>query len=458
MGKSKSAGQEPAVGFKLTQKQEEANELLAGQSTHVLLRGGSRSGKTFLILRAIAIRAMRAPKSRHACLRFRFNASKTKLAMDTWPKMMELCFPSTKYHMNREDWFAVMPNGSEVWFGGLDDKLRAEKILGGEFATIFLNECSEIPWGVRGLALTRLAQAAKTVDGNFLALRMWYDCNPPDKTHWTYRLFIQKVDPDTKRALTDASMYASMQMNPGDNVENLPAEYIGILRSMSSRLQLRFLEGEFRDRAANSLFADEDIDKWRVMGDVQMPDLYRVVVAVDPSGATDEYSEGDAIGIVVAGIGTDGNAYLLEDLTVTAGPAVWGKVATDAYDRHQADCIVGEANYGGAMVQHVIQTARARTPYRAVTATRGKAVRAGPVSSLVEQGRVRFVGFFPELEEELSGFTQHAYVGDRSPNRADAFIWAITELFPGVVSGPRETYTPPAEPYYESASSNWMEN
>lgn len=440
--------------FKLTEKQEKAQEILAGQAIHCMLFGGSRSGKTFLAVRAIVIRAIRAPKSRHAILRYRFNACKTKVALDTFPSVMSKAFPGVKFHMNKEDWYATLKNGSEIWFGGLDDKQRTEKILGAEFATIFLNECSEIPWNARNVAMTRLAQRAETGDGP-LPLRMYYDENPPDKGHWTYRLFIQHIDPDTKRALNDASMYASIQMNPDDNIENVAPEYIALLKSQSARYQRRFLFGEFRDTTANSYFDEADLDKWRVL-DETLPELRRVVIAVDPSGAEDEESTGDAIGIVVAGLGTDGNAYVLEDLTVLGGPEIWGKVATDAYDRHMADCIVGEENYGGAMVRSVIQTARANTPYRKVTASRGKVVRAEPISSLVAQGRVRLVGYFPEMEEELACFTMVGYVGDRSPNRADAAIWALTELFPGVVAGKKKDYTPKAEPFSDSVSTTWM--
>jgi phage terminase large subunit-like protein len=137
----------------------------------------------------------------------------------------------------------------------------------------------------------------------------------------------------------------------------------------------------------------------------------------------------------VAALGTDGNAYLLEDCTVKAGPATWGRVVADAYDRHSADAVVGEANFGGDMVRHVVQTARPRTPYKPVTASRGKAVRAEPVSALYEQGKVRHVGLFPELEEELGGFSTVGYVGNGSPNRADAAVWAISELFPHLTRG-----------------------
>ena len=189
---------------------------------------------------------------------------------------------------------------------------------------------------------------------------------------------------------------------------------------------------------------------------------------MDPSGSGDtDNADNDAIGIVVAALGTDGNGYVLEDLTVKAGPATWGKVVTDAYDRHAADRVVGESNYGGEMVRHVIQTARPRTPYRALTATRGKVVRAEPISALVESGKVRLVGYFSELEEELSGFTTNGYTGDGSPNRADAFVWAFTELFPGMVKQ-RAEETKPGNPletgvfagdegdYGERSPNAWM--
>jgi phage terminase large subunit-like protein len=120
----------------------------------------------------------------------------------------------------------------------------------------------------------------------------------------------------------------------------------------------------------------------------------------------------------------------MEDLTCKAGPATWGRVATDAFDRHAANTVVGEVNYGGAMVQHVIRTARPGTPFQKVTASRGKVVRADPVSALCETGKVRIVGRMVELEDELYAMTTHGYIGENSPNRADAMVWAVSALLP----------------------------
>lgn len=432
--------------FKLTPVQLAANELLAGDATHIMLFGGSRSGKTFLLVRAVCTRAVKAPKSRHAILRFRFNAVKNSIVLDTFPKVMRLCFPGIKYTINKSDWFATLDNGSEIWFAGLDDKDRTEKILGMEFVTLYLNECSQIPYGSVETAITRLAQKAEQMAiGDLppreLRPRVYYDCNPPSKAHWSFKLFKEKRHPDTKEPLKRPDNYVCMQVNPLDNLENLAEGYLDTLKAMSARARKRFLDGDYADATPNQLFPEEHIDRWRVTDGV-LPDMVRVVVAVDPSGADDEENaHNDAIGIVVAGLGVDGNAYIGPDLTVKAGPATWGKVTTDAYERHEADAVIGETNFGGAMVAYVIRTCRPRTNFVKVTASRGKVVRAEPFSALYEQGKVRHVGYLTDLEDELAAFSTYGYTGASSPNRADAAIWALAALFPGMVKQAKETKT-----------------
>lgn len=445
------------MAFRLTVKQEEAQGILATEAMHGMLYGGSRSGKTFLLVRNVILRALKASGSRHAILRFRFNHIKASIIFDTFPKVMRICFPGVEWVLNKTDWFVRFPNGSELWFGGLDDKERTEKILGQEYVTMYLNEASQIPKNSRDMAITRLAQKVE-VDGKpgtYLKPRAFYDCNPTNKLHWTYKLFIQKVDPETKISLPDPANYVFCKMNPEDNKENLDESYLNTLKGMSARLQKRFRLGEFSDATPNALFKDETIDTWRV-NDGSVPDFVRIVVAVDPSGSGDkDNSSNDAIGNVVAALGVDGNAYVLEDCTVKAGPKVWGDVAVSAYDRHQADVIVGETNYGGAMVNFVIQTCRPGTPFKQVTASRGKHVRAEPFSALYEQGKVRHVGQFQDLEEEIVHFSTLGYVGTGSPNRADALFWALAELFPGIIKGPRKA-GPDIEEEYVHESGAWM--
>ncbi|MFA6064013.1 MAG: phage terminase large subunit [Gallionella sp.] len=424
--------------FKLTAKQVAANALLAGSFLYLMLFGGSRSGKTFVLVRAIIVRALKAAGSRHAIVRFRFNAVKNSVVFDTFPKVMKLCFPEVRFMLDKSNWFARFDNGSEIWFAGLDDKERTEKILGMEFVTIYFNESSQIPWASIETAITRLAQRCmQNIEGlkdSALKPRLYFDCNPSTKAHWSYKLFILKVHPETKIPLPHPENYGSMQINPEDNAENIVDGYLDTLRAMSARARKRFLEGEYADANPDALFAEEFIDRWRVTDGV-LPDMVRIVIPVDPSGADDENNaDNDEIGIMVVGLGTDGNAYIGPDLTLKAGPGTWGKVATDAYDRHEADAIVGEVNFGGAMVEYVIKTCRPRTNFIKVTASRGKVQRAEPFSALYEQGKVRHIGYMPELEDEMAGFSTHGFVGGKSPNRADALFWGLAALFPSITT------------------------
>ena len=413
--------------FKLTPKQNELNELLASPAKHIMAFGGARSGKTFCLCRAVTMRALKAKNSRHLITRFRFNACKQAILLDTLPKVFEKCWPGLPFKPNKTDYFVPLPNGSEIWIGGLDDKDRTEKILGTEFATIYFNECSQIPYAARNMALTRLAQNCG------LALKAYYDANPPAQTHWTYQVFERKIDPDSRQAFASPEGFARLRINPEDNRDNLPPEYLRELQALPARLRKRFYEGEYTAADENALWSLETIDKSRILDGTNLPDMQRIVIAVDPSGSGDEdNAHNDEIGIVVAGLGTDGCAYILEDLSLRTGPASWGRIVGSAFDRHAADMVVGEANFGGEMVRHTIQTARPNTPYKPVTASRGKVVRAEPISALHETGKVKLVGHFPELEEELTGFTTAGYVGLRSPNRADAMVWAVSELFPSL--------------------------
>ena len=426
------------MSFELTPKQIEAQAVCAGAAQHVMLFGGGRSGKTLLHVRNTVMRALKARESRHGIFRFRFNHVKSSIVLDTFPRVMALCFPGVKYQLSKTDWFATLPNKSEIWLGGLDDKERTEKMLGLEFSTVFLNECSQISWASREMIMTRLAQKAEQqIAGQVprpLRLRAYYDCNPSSKAHWTFRVFKQKVDPETKLALANPANYAAFQMNPRDNLANLSPDYLSMLAGLSARMRRRFEEGEFADATPNALFDEADIDKWRVADGV-LPQLVRVVIAVDPSGSGDEdNADNDEIGIAVVGLGVDGVGYVIEDCSIKAGPATWGKVSTDAFERHKADTIVGEGNFGGAMVKFTIQTARARTPFKMVTASRGKHVRAEPFSALYETGKVRHASIFPKLEDELCAMSTTGYTGTGSPNRADAVIWGLAELFPAIVA------------------------
>lgn len=408
--------------FQLTRKQIEANRLLAGPASNILLRGGSRSGKTFLLTRAICIRAMKAPESRHAIWRFRFNHVKSSIWQDTLPKVMRLCFPQVPLATNETELIATFPNGSQIWLGGLDDKARVEKVLGQEYSTLYFNEASQIPWASVETSMSRLAQ------NSGLALKAYYDCNPPSKLHWSYDLFRAGVKPGTKERLPNPDDYVETRVNPSDNRDNLPEKYFDILAGMSEAKRLRFERGEWASEVSGALWSAEGLDAHRVD---RAPEMRRIVVAVDPSGTKGD-GLGDDIGIVVAGLGIDGRGYVLADRTCQLSPDGWGRRAVDAYREFKADRLIAERNFGGAMVEHVIRAADKNVAYKEVTASRGKVARAEPVSAFYEQGRISHVGSYPDLEDQMCSMTPAGYVGEGSPDRADALVWALTEL---MVSG-----------------------
>jgi len=430
------------MAVKLTEKQKEANRLLSGPARNVLLRGGSRSGKTFILIRALIQRAINAPGSRHVIFRFRFNHAKTSVWADTLPKVLKLCFPTLRVRFDKTDFYIELTNGSQVWIAGLDDKDRVEKILGQEYATLYFNESSQIPWSSIETAMSRLAQKvelapaiAKATGREFITLKAYFDLNPPSKLHWSYQLFRSGLKPGTKEKLPNPDDYAEMRVNPADNVENLPEEYFNILASMSAAKRKRFEAGEWASEINGALWSVEDrkapdgkimpgIDSLRVS---EAPQMVRVVVAVDPSGTRGD-GGGDDIGIVVAGLGIDGHAYVIEDGTCQLSPEGWGRRAVDLYHAHKADRIVAERNYGGDMVRFTVATADKKAAFKEVVASRGKSVRAEPISALYEQSKVHHVGHFADLEDQMVNFTASGYVGEHSPDRADALVWAITEL------------------------------
>jgi len=432
--------EEPVKEFKLTAKQHEAIEMISSEAMYILLYGGSRSTKTFTIMRTITWRALAVSDSRHVVLRYRFNHVKSSIVFDTFPKMMRLCFPQVVFKLNKEDYFVRFGNGSEIWFGGLDDKERTDKILGNEYATIFLNELSHgITYDSYLTLLTRLAQVCPYIDADgveqILRLLFFADQNPPPRGHWSHKLFIEKIEPKTKQPLPNPEDYASLLMNPMDNLENLPASYIKILDNLPELKRNRFFLGKFADDSSNALWNDEVFAMNRVTAiPPEALPFVRIVVGVDPSGCSDdEDTNNDAIGIGVGALGRDGLGYCLEDLTLYGSPKQWGKVVADTYHRHKADRVVGESNYGGAMVEYVVKSNGQNISYKEVRASRGKTVRAEPISALQELGQIKMVGHFNELEDELCGFTTTGYMGAKSPNRADWFVWVFTELFPGKV-------------------------
>lgn len=422
---SPSAAQE----FQWTEDQNDGLRLLGGPARHTMLYGGSRSGKTFLLVAALVHRALKAPGSRHAIFRHRFNHLKVSVGLDTLPKVMRLRFPGVSYRLDRTDW-CVHIAGSEIWLGGLDDKERTEKILGQEYATLFFNECSQISYSSVLMARTRLAQKTSLVN------RAYYDCNPPGSRHWTAMVFVNKTDPASKPAgapIVNPDNYAAMVMNPFGNIANLSEEYISELEALPDKQKQRFLLGKFTAELDNALWVIDSFP--RVHEDpVKVAErCERIVVAVDPSGASGPEDErSDEIGIVVVGQYRGEKRWVvLADRTMRGSPQQWARAVVNVYQEFKADRIVAERNFGGAMVQHTIKSEAPNLLVKEVVASRGKTVRAEPISSLYAQGKVDHVDGLADLEDQMCNFTAAGYMGERSPDRVDAAVWALSDLSQG---------------------------
>lgn len=212
-----------------------------------------------------------------------------------------------------------------------------------------------------------------------------------------------------------------------DNRGNLaPAFFSSIITKYEgTRLGRQELMAELLDDIPGALWTQPRIDAARIqMRDVQWGSIVRIVVAIDP--AVSSNPDSDNTGIIVAALLRSMHVLVLDDLTCKESPLGWARIAVNAYYTRRADRIIGEVNNGGDLVEANIRSIAPNVAYRAVRASRGKALRAEPVAALYEQGRVHHVGNFPALEEEMCGWSPQS--DDKSPDRMDALVWAITDL------------------------------
>lgn len=214
-----------------------------------------------------------------------------------------------------------------------------------------------------------------------------------------------------------------------DNAANLAESALAMLRSKyeGTRLGRQELEAEILGDLPGALWTLTGLDGYRLR---VAPEMGRIVVAVDPAVTATEAS--DENGIIVAGLASDQRGIVLEDASIQGSPNEWAKRAVSLYRSWNADCIVIEVNQGGDMVAHTIRTIDPNVKIKEVRASRGKHVRAEPIAALYEQGRIAHVGAFTELENQMTQMTTAGFEGAGSPDRVDALVWAMTELFPGM--------------------------
>jgi len=423
--------------FKYNPGQVRALEtVLESEARFCLVFGGSRSGKTFLKCSSIINRALYAPKSKHLIVRQEASAARAAIwrgGMATLPMVRDTVYPGLEWDANEQYGYLTLPNGSEVWIGGLNDEKAMERILGNEYATIYINEASEVAYKAFLLLRSRLAQNIKMENGDPLSQRLYVDLNPTTRQHWTHRLWLDLIEPQNETPVKK-EQYAYCTINPADNAANLSADYLVDLAELPAAERKRFYEGKYAEDVENALWKSAGFKRVQELPE----DMERIVVAVDP--ATSANVGSDETGIIAMGVKA-GIGYVLDDNSGRYKPEEWAAQAVALYDEYDADRIVAEKNQGGDMVESVIRAHRADVPVTLVHASGGKVTRAEPVAALYQRNKVFHVGVHDDLESQMCAFTSHF---DRkaqgySPDRVDALVWAATDLFPQMTRKRRST-------------------
>ena len=323
--------------FTPTEVQKKALELLKGEAKHVLLFGGSRSGKTTVLVMAIIYRAAAFPGSRHLICRYRAKDARSSVLHETLIPWLNKTIGAKNYKANVHDGLITLWNGSEIWIGGLGDKEQVDRILGHEYVTIYFNEVSQISYSAITTAYSRLAMKVEGCKNKF-----FYDCNPCSPMHWAYKVFIRKIEPRTDEKLLKPELYDSTILNPMDNAENLDEDYISdILDNMPEKQRARFRDGLWV-KPDGSIY--EKFEESMILRREELPDEF------------DKYTGGQDFGLHIAAvkIGWVGETvYVIADsggFNITTKTSVEQQQAKHWYD----ECFVTYCDpAGGERIQEV---------------------------------------------------------------------------------------------------------
>jgi PBSX family phage terminase large subunit len=283
--------------FKPTNVQRKALALIKGGAKHILLFGGSRSGKTTVLVMALLYRALRFAASRHLICRLRAKDARSSVLRETLLPALDTTIGREQYTYLAHENMITLFNKSEIWIGGLGDREQADKILGHEYNTIYFNEISQLSYAAVTTAYSRLAMRTPGCRNLFL-----YDCNPGSPLHWAYKIFIKKQQFLSGDPLVKPELYASMILNPEDNKAHLPDDYISdILDALPEKARARFRDGAW------------------VKAEGAIYDAFDETMIIDPKDVLetfDRFSAGQDFGLTITNVkvGFSGNSiYVLED-------------------------------------------------------------------------------------------------------------------------------------------------
>lgn len=368
-----------------------------------LVSAGRGLGKTMLGSNWIVEQALKHPGSEWAVIAPTFrDVSKTCIAGSTG--VLAALQPGELVNYNRSALALTLRGGATIWGYSADqpERLRGANLWGAW--------CDEI--------------------GSWRYPDTWYASLMPALRIGEHPRVVATTTPRVVALIRDLMTRedGSVHVTTGstwENAANLSTAALAELRRRydGTRLGRQELEGELLQDIEGALWQRDDIDACRIIPDA-VPELVRVVVSIDPAVTSGE--DADETGIIVAGEGRDQRGYVLADLTMQGTPDACMRKAVGAYYAYQADCIIAEVNNGGDYVRDLLRTVDPLVPYRAVRASRGKMVRAEPVSALYEQHRVSHAGVFPELEDQMCTWVPDSPLG--SPDRVDALVWAFSEL------------------------------
>lgn len=390
---------------------------LLSPARHKGAHGGRGSGKSHFFGEQIIQDSLEIPGLRTVCIREVQKSLKesVKLLLEDKIKAMNVGGAFDVQHDR-----IVTPGDGLVLFQGMQDH-TAESVKSLEgFHRAYAEEAQTL--SKRSLELLRPTIRAP-------GSQLWYAWNPRNPED-PVDDFLRGTGSDEER---DAIV---VQANWRDNPffpDVLDEERLDDQRNNPERYD-HIWEGGYEPVAKGALWKRANFHQYRRAED-KLPDFKRVVVAIDPQGKKGlEPGQTDDTGIVAAGHGVDGRGYVLADATLNDSPSRWARRALSVYDAWDADAIVVETNFGGDMVKHTVQSERPGVRVIEVTASRGKHLRAEPISALYEQGLVSHVGTHSELEGEMCLTTPYGFEGKHSPNRMDAAVFALTELFPQITA------------------------
>lgn len=375
------------------------------------IHGGRGSGKSTFAAQAVVTQCLFRPGLRVVCVRETQNSLKESVYQLIVDQINKLGVASA---FNVQSSRIITPGNGLIIFAGMQDH-TAESIKS--------LEGFDIAWCEEAQTMSSRSLEILRPTIRKIGSELWFTWNPRNASDPVDQLL--RCEQPPKDAVVIKANYNDNPWLP----DVLNEERLYDQKFKSDRYGHIWL-GEYEPTAVGAIWSRQILHESRRHN---MPDMERILVAVDPSVTAGENA--DENGIIVVGKGADGRGYVLDDVSLKGTPAQWAQRAIAVYDQYQADAIVAEVNQGGLMVKNTIMAVRPNVRVIEVRASKGKHVRAEPISALYNLGRISHVGTFPDLEAQMCKMTAAGYDGEGSPDRVDALVWGFSQLFEQLAKG-----------------------